>query len=131
MVLENLQLKMSYKFRLRTVCTENIASEYSAEKEFVFEGEHTTLDKILSFGTSKPSESLQFTVYPNPTTDFIRIDGNVSDTAKYSIITTTGTLVKKGNASDTRIGVGDLSSGMYILKVQDLKGYTSLKFYKD
>lgn len=130
-MLENLQLEMSYKFKLRTLCTENIASEYSPEKEFVFEGLDTSIDEISPFDVSGPSESLQFTVYPNPTTDFIRLDGNVSDNAKYSIISTTGILIKKGDAKDTRIGVGNLSSGMYIINVQDLEEYTSLKFYKD
>lgn len=131
LVLENLVPETKYEFKLRTLCTENITSDYSSEQGFTFKGSDTTLNELLTYETLGIPEEMHFSIYPNPSTNFINLDGNVSNTAKYRIISTTGTVVKEGDASEAQIGVSNLSSGMYILKVQDLEGYTSLKFYKD
>lgn len=125
--LEHLELDTRYSFKVKTVCTENIVSEYSSEYTFVFQGAQTVQTELSSLETL---EKPKFSLYPNPTSDFISVDGSVSDDAKYSIINATGTILKNGNAKDIRIGVGDLSSGMYILNIQDLNEYTSIKFYK-
>lgn len=131
LVLESLVPEIKYEFKLRTLCTENITSDYSSEQGFVFKGSGTALNEILVYETLGIPEEMHFSIYPNPSTNFINLDGNVSNTAKYRIISTTGTVVKEGDASEAQIGVSNLSSGMYILKVQDLEGYTSLKFFKD
>lgn len=131
LVLENLVHEIKYEFKLRTLCTENITSDYSSEQGFVFKGLVTAMNEILVYETLGIPEEMHFSIYPNPSTNFINLDGKVSNTAKYRIISISGTVVKEGDASGAQIGVSNLSSGMYILKVQDLEGYTSLKFYKD
>ena len=130
-VLDNLELGVKYTYKLRTVCTNFIASEFSTERAFLFEGTHTKLEEILPFDISKSMERFSLNIYPNPSTDFIQLEGNVSDGAEYSISNTAGVLLQKGDATDARIGIGALATGLYIISVQDTQGYAALKFYKE
>lgn len=55
-----------------------------------------------------------FTIYPNPTTEYINV--SVNQNMEYAIYSSTGLFVKKG-VTDGRIDVSNFSNGMYILKI--------------
>ena len=66
-------------------------------------------------------------IYPNPASDFIRIEG-VGDDSEVYIYNAMGALVKTANAgADSKIGIGDLNAGIYLLRC----GNASLRFVKE
>lgn len=130
--LQHLTNGNKYVVRVRTNCTENIFSDFSEELVFEFKGE----DTLAVFETEKEElsiidEKLKFTVHPNPTTDQINIDGQLSKEAYYSIVSSTGTMLKKGRADYKAINVDDLSTGFYSLTIFDDGEQQSMKFIKN
>ena len=126
-LLENLVIGEEYMVRLRSVCSQNLTSDFSEEIGFVFNGEQTTLEQI---GTYSFDGSLAITVFPNPVVNELHIDVELSSYAAYSIISTDGTTLKSGKYEDN-INVADLATGLYVLTIQDYSGIQSTKFFKD
>ncbi len=129
-LLDKLQKEKKYEIRLRTFCTENVASKYTRGIEFIFYGKSTDLVQLLESKEFNESSEIEFSIYPNPTVDNITLEGNLSEKAKYSIVTTTGLIVKQGDATEAEINVSNLATGLYILSVQDNNGRKSSKFFK-
>ncbi len=79
------------------------------------------------------SDTLELTVSPNPTMNYIQVHSNAQDLsiANYSIIDITGTIVKAGRLDNTRISVSEVASGIYILKVNDNKKLAVTRFVKE
>ncbi len=74
----------------------------------------------------------ELSVFPNPSTDIIYINNNNLDRASYTIINATGKIVITGNLQrDTGIDVSKLTTGMYILKLDNGNGSSTKKFYKN
>jgi len=73
---------------------------------------------------------IQFSVFPNPTVNHLRIDGNISENTTYRISDVTGKIVMSGSYnSRSTIDVSALGSGIYILA---LDGYAvSKRFVKN
>ena len=62
-------------------------------------------------------DNQQFTVYPNPTNDVLKI-GNISDNQPVTIYSVDGKIIKKIEVSDeAEINVSDLQPGLYIIGV--------------
>lgn len=59
-------------------------------------------------------EALSFTIYPNPTTDYLNVSNDVTN-ATFSVFSTSGSLVKEGNLQNNTIDVTSLTRGNYIL----------------
>ncbi len=126
--LPDLNKGSTYSVRLRAVCTENMVSEFSQPIEFTFNGTATAEEEQYE-SLSIPNE-LQISLYPNPAVNQITVDGETSKDAVYSIVTTSGNVIKKGALKGV-INVSDLSSGLYVMMVQDYSGIKSSKFYKN
>lgn len=124
----DLEIGVSYEMRLRTFCNENVASEYSLVYSFTFNGETTVLDEILE---AHSVHDLSISIYPNPSTDIIKINGKKEEDSHFQIISTAGLEVEHGNVPEEGIPVSNLSSGMYILVIDSSKGMSTTKFYKD
>nr|WP_321415204.1 S8 family serine peptidase [uncultured Allomuricauda sp.] len=116
-----------YEARVRSICTENAVSEFSETIEFEFNGEKTVL--IENVPMFVPQE-LSISIFPNPAVDYLNLDGELSKDAEFSIVTTSGNVIKKGKTEGS-INVSSLSSGLYVLVVQDYSGIKSTKFYKN
>ena len=129
--LQNLKIGNSYSFKVRTNCTANVFSEFSETKSFIFNGSQTEDDLDLEQEELSIREDLKFSVHPNPTTEMITIDGELSERAYYSIVSSTGTLLKKGKADFKSINVDDLSSGFYSLTIFEDGDQQSMKFIKN
>ena len=125
--LSNLENGKVYEARVRSICTENVVSEFSETIEFEFNGEETVL--IENTPMFIPQE-LNISVYPNPTVDYLNVNAELSKDAEFSIVTTSGNVIKKGKTEGS-INVSSLSSGLYVLVVQDYSGIKSTKFYKN
>ncbi|MDP5061865.1 MAG: S8 family serine peptidase [Maribacter sp.] len=124
---KGLLIDTTYSFRLRTFCSQNIASEFSEVATFTFNGEDTELETLHALSADS---DIPFSVYPNPAVDEIQLNVKTSDTATYRIMSTGGVALKMDKASDARINVSDLPSGLYILQIQDSNINKSTKFYK-
>lgn len=80
----------------------------------------------LSSGDSKEikkDSALSFKIYPNPTNDFINIEGKLSEDATQSevfILNSNGMLVRKETYDGTfkSIKVSDLASGIYFVEIK-------------
>ncbi|MFI8603683.1 S8 family serine peptidase [Cellulophaga baltica] len=131
--LDNLAMGSTYMVQLRTNCTSNIFSEYSDTFKFIFDGVLTDdpFQEIEKEDVVVAADKLKFSVHPNPTTDQITIDGPLGDNAYYSIVSSTGTLLKKGRAAYNDIKVDDLSSGFYSLTIFEDGEQQSVKFIKN
>ncbi|WP_350289402.1 S8 family serine peptidase [uncultured Croceitalea sp.] len=116
----------TYHIRLRSVCSSNLSSEFSEIIEFVFNGAATQMKKNIPFVFE---DELRITIYPNPVVSEITIEAEISDVATYMISTSSGNIIKKGNANED-INVSNLKSGLYIITVQDYSGVKSTKFFK-
>ncbi|MEP2239812.1 MAG: S8 family serine peptidase [Maribacter sp.] len=117
----------TYSFRLRTFCSQNIASEYSDVATFTFKGEDTELEKLNSINEES---MIPFSVYPNPAVNEIHLSVKTSENTTYRIMSVSGVPLKADKASDSIIDVSDLPSGLYVLQIQDASLSKSTKFYK-
>ncbi|MBW8245227.1 S8 family serine peptidase [Muricauda oceani] len=116
-----------YEARVRAICTENAVSEFSETMEFEFNGENTVL--IENTPMFVPQE-LNISIFPNPAVDYLNVEAELSKDAEFSIVTTSGNVIKKGKTEGS-INVSSLSAGLYVLVVQDYAGIKSTKFYKN
>lgn len=130
LTLKTLAVNREYVVRVRTFCSQNVASEYSMEYPFIFLGETTELDPLNAFETLNVATEIDFSIYPNPAVEYINLHDETSESARYSITTISGTTVKKGGAKNAKINVADLAGGLYILQIVDDQGKRSAKFYK-
>lgn len=129
--LPDLRINETYVFKVRTNCTPNVFSEFSETNMFVFKGKNTV--DFFAFELQEMSliDKLRFSVYPNPTTEKITIEGELSDRAYYSIVSTNGITLKKGKALYKSIDVNDLSTGLYSLTIFEDGEQQSMKFIKN
>lgn len=97
-----------------------------------FEGEDEVVDtgnELFSFDPASLSiTSVGFDadirVYPNPSTDYIKINHNLNNALNYQVIDINGRLIQEGEVVDNTIN-HNLDNGMYFLKI-----YADSKFVK-
>ena len=130
LVLQDLRNEVNYKLRIRTTCTENLSSAFSTENEFTFLGTDTEPQNFLEYTALSYEENISISIFPNPATEYIVVEGNTSASPAYSILNTSGAVLKQGVVVDSGIYVNNLSSGLYILLIEDTEGPKSTKFYK-
>jgi photosystem II stability/assembly factor-like uncharacterized protein len=94
-------------------------------------------DSVLIFGSSsssveKQSQAEQLTIYPNPSSDIIMFATQIEDQSQVKIYNSLGELVDSQTVSNNSIAVAQLSSGIYMLEVQNKtnKAIQKLRFIK-
>lgn len=77
-----------------------------------------------TLATSETKAKPKFSIYPNPTEDFINIQGNekIREAAVYEM---SGKLVSRMTDQKNQINLTGLSAGIYVLKIVDVKGNVS------
>lgn len=76
---------------------------------------------------------IKFNIYPNPATDELVIDGLQIKNLKYEIYNIVGLVVKSGNLEKSdkqKIKVSNLQSGVYLIKLSNLRNVKTQKFIK-
>ncbi len=71
-----------------------------------------------------------FVIYPNPSSDFINIKGNVSIKSVY-LFDIQGREVYTSSENTNRINISSFSKGVYILKIEGENGFTTQKVIVD
>ncbi len=84
--------------------------------------------KLMTLSTVEVNDD-QFDIYPIPVGEVMNIT-NVSNKAQYTIFNTAGQIVKKGNIQDNKIRVSELTTGNYVITIQDNEFKASSKFIK-
>ena len=130
LVLSELENNENYVVQIRTFCSQNISSEYTHQYGFTFTGSETVTGLLDANETLTADDEINFSVYPNPAAEEIRLNTEVSDTAMYSIVSSSGIELKHGAAKDAKINVADLATGLYIIQVQDFGVKKNAKFFK-
>ena len=107
----NVDQGVTYSYAIQTICT-NGQSGYSA---------------TVSGQTGINDYSSDWSVYPNPATQVLNIQG--SNIAEIYLYSTTGELVRRIAAENelTEINVADLVRGMYLVRISTRDGQTSIK----
>ena len=97
----------------------------------VFDVDDFAFGEFASLSTKNNSLS-DFTVYPNPSTDFININ-SFDKIDGYSIYDLTGRVVKNSNpnSNNFRIDVTSLSKGVYLVKLNSGDKTSSVKLIKE
>ena len=86
-----------------------------------------TLDLTLNFTGLNQEEHTDFTLFPNPTTDQITINGEISLIGKiYLVFDQVGKVVYKGSIdkASTSLSVTNFSNGVYTLQIDGQGGRT-------
>lgn len=84
---------------------------------------------IITLGNEQISNNANWTVYPNPFTDRI-IVGNTTGTEYYTLLNNLGQVVWAGNNIADKNFAG-MTTGVYILKIQDGKNTQTISLYKN
>ncbi|HEV7331874.1 MAG TPA: PQQ-dependent sugar dehydrogenase [Flavisolibacter sp.] len=84
---------------------------------------NTSITKSLNSLATTPSASNNFSIYPNPANDWLRVTSNAKQigVVRYQLTDGTGKvfLEGKGDGKNIRINISGLPGGVYILKVGD------------
>lgn len=89
-------------------------------------------DLIISTGNSQIDLSNQISVYPNPTSDLLTVESELQLT-NIQVYNVFGQLISDNNRPDliTKMDVGDLPSGVYMIQVETKEGAWTTKFVKE
>lgn len=122
-------------FKIKTLPTLNIGDSFSNEANIYFDynapivtnNETTIVQEDLSTAEFK---LINVKVYPNPTTDYFKID-NLSglDIKAIELYHISGKKIKQYSTSEI-YEVNDLSSGIYFIKIKTSKTETNIKLIK-
>lgn len=87
--------------------------------------------KNCSLGTDNPATSANFSVYPNPTKDFLNVIIPEGDFTTYTIFDVSGKALLKGSLSNqSEVNVSALQGGTYILHLSGTQSQASRLFIK-
>jgi hypothetical protein len=75
-------------------------------------------------GVSTPRPEAAFSIYPNPSTGMLYLQGNVAGNAAIQVYDLSGRTVWNGTYSPSGIDLGHLQAGTYLLSVQTTDGGT-------
>ncbi len=70
-------------------------------------------------------------IYPNPATDKLYLTGNSTENATYEITTIEGKALQSGAVSGGNINIGNLKTGIYIIKIKTDAGDRVMRFVKE
>jgi len=88
----------------------------------VVEGEH-------QMGVND-TNTVQFSIYPNPVKDVLKIRAKTYENTTYEIYHLTGSLVQKGKLENGKINVSQLNKGIFIISLNQDGKKSNLKFIK-
>lgn len=78
-----------------------------------------------------PLESSPFSVYPNPYTEFIKVELHAQGTAAYELLQVNGQSIRRGEvASGASLNLSDTEPGIYILRLKLDSGWYQAKLRK-
>lgn len=89
-----------------------------------------SIEAVIDVLSSGKQIDMQLLIYPNPATDFIRVETN-RRVDSYQLLDVNGKLLKTLNATDEEIEIGDLDLGVYFIKAIINNQFEVKKFIKE
>ncbi|MBQ0152297.1 MAG: fibronectin type III domain-containing protein [Chryseobacterium sp.] len=86
--------------------------------------------KISKQGVPNALNQNDIIIYPNPVSTILFVK-NISKKAQYKIYNVAGQIVSNGILLNNQISVANLSSGVYVIDIEDTKGNVQKKFIKE
>jgi len=126
------RLRVSMKYNAAPTSTETFS--YGEVEDYTVNITNTTLKEFSTTGIEGEiigNESPNYTLYPNPVTDVLNI--SVPEQGSYSVkvLNSRGQIVKSITLSnESKFSVSDLSSGVYLIQINDGRKITSNTFIK-
>jgi hypothetical protein len=113
---------------------EPVTGTINQDNTTITQGFHQPILKVES-GTDKIPEGISCTVYPNPTSNFVRLELNSQDltSMEYLLFSSEGKMLNKMSieSSSTEISFSDLNPAVYILIIKkDEKEIATYKIIK-
>lgn len=130
--LQNLQSNYYVQWKIRTICSSNSMSAWSATQTF------HTLPRIEGNEPTATTDDLKISAYPNPTDATVTIQLNIfSDESTVLVSNILGQTVQQGiyNTGETngeiKLNLGELPQGIYMVFVNDAQGSRSIRILKN
>lgn len=104
----------------------------NSEKEYSIENSNFSDCNILTTGIKKNNPINQILVFPNPTNNWVQIEGLPVSETNFKIYNMSGELIKEivNNQSTQRIITSDLSRGIYFLNIKTVNQTKTFKIVK-
>jgi hypothetical protein len=95
-----------------------LAGDYWLEETNVCGSVSDTI-RVTYVGSVKETELLGFNVYPNPASEYIKIENQNGKSFEYVMFNLQGKIVMMGNSNnpETQIQLGEIARGQYILEL--------------
>lgn len=104
--------------------TNNAATMTAAVDNYSINASSTAVLGVKTVGTI---DQALVSIYPNPTSDFLKFSGDVKSVEIFDV---TGKLVNAKKVSGNKVDVNQLKSGMYMIKMETANGTQTEKFIK-
>ncbi|OSY87003.1 hypothetical protein WH52_13120, partial [Tenacibaculum holothuriorum] len=129
--LGNTRMRVSMKYNAAQTACETFADGEVEDYTVNITSSSTKLADVRSGDPLGNEQSFEVMAFPNPTADFVQIKlTSKADNATYRIVNTLGRVVKSGNINEGNINVSKLSTGMYIINVNDGQKSLTTKLLK-
>jgi alpha-L-arabinofuranosidase len=98
----------------------------------VFKSNSVTILKLKDYvdGLSKPISKKSVTVCPNPVSNVLNVNGNISEGTSVKICDTLGRLLLERKIKDGKVDFSTLNSGLYFLTLLQENSQSTVKVYK-
>ncbi|MCZ2247168.1 MAG: T9SS type A sorting domain-containing protein [Bacteroidia bacterium] len=108
-----------------------VTAAYAKDSNQLFQLSVASYNSILFNGINTSESNLEYlAIYPNPSTQIIKFI-NLASNSIIMLTDLTGKMILQSKInSNQELDVGNLSSGIYFIKAQSLKGLQTVKFIK-
>ena len=109
---------------------EVLVDSYATNLVTYTQGFHQSYVVELALGTNEPLTKVNVLIYPNPASNFLKIEMESSDGSRYLLHDLMGKLVREGslNTSSTTVDISNLADGTFRLSVANQRGRTLNSF---
>ncbi|WP_452232593.1 T9SS type A sorting domain-containing protein [Lacinutrix sp. MEBiC02595] len=119
---------------LPATSTQGVSNLSQCRLKFTFDGDYyfaiiddVTILNAAALSTDNFTQNHKVTLFPNPATDYIQING-LTKTEDYTIYNTLGQEVKSGFISENqKLDIQSLANGMYFLKLEEGNSFKFMK----
>ena len=124
MLATGLNCNTSYTFSVKAKDAKGNISDASVELKMI--------SGSCSLATTESDATLnQYSLHPNPANNELFVSGNILENARYQITSIEGKALQTGALNGSSINIGNLSTGIYLIKIKTEVGDRVQRFVKE